>query len=424
MHASHDDSTFSGCAPLLLIDIGGSDRYRFDRSTDCDPPSPLRFLLDLGGNDHYETTADFAGPSSAQGGIGVLWDVGGHDHYLGNRHDQAAAQAGAAALIDEAGDDRYEATAFAQAHAQAGLALLIDRAGNDDYLARHLAQGAGQPEGVALLLDLAGNDRYRLANTPRVAPSAQSPAHNASLGQGCGVGRRDDLGAGDSQPGGTGLLADLAGDDQYDAQVFAQGCGYWLGTGLWYDGGGTDTVRSHWYALGAAAHRGAGIAVAAGTDNDDYLVTASTALGTGHDGAVGVFIDDGGNDRYTLARLGLGAGSANGFGLFVDKAGDDDYTHTQPGCLALGAAPMERWGDGGETQANIGAFADLGGNDRYPAGCAQAGNDRHWQWPRTWPEQALPSEIGHGVDTASAATLFPTAPLTAAPASRATGDER
>jgi hypothetical protein len=251
---------------------------------------------------------------------------------------------------------------------------------------------------VAVLIDPAGNDRYTLDNTPLMYPSAQLPDRNISMGQGAGRGIRADSADGRSSAGGIGILLDLDGDDRYVAQVFAQGVGYYEGLGLLVDGGGSDRFDAAWYAMGAAAHRGAGILLKRGTGDDSYRASHSIALGAAHDFSVGIFLDEGGNDHYEVGDLGLGAAHDNSNALFVDAAGDDVYRITAEACRALGAAHIGDRGNVRDDLPNLGLFMDLGGNDTYPAHCAQARDDSAWTSPRSWPGLNLRSEAGAGLD--------------------------
>ena len=177
-----------------------------------------------------------------------------------------------------------------------------------------------------------GDDRYHLGNEVLVWPSAQLPDRNASLGQGAGYGN--------TAGSGLALLMDAAGDDRYRAQVFAQGAGLRHGLGALLDLGGHNRHQAAWYAMGAAAHQGVGLLWAAGAGGDSYEVSHVTAMGAGHDGAVGLLVDGGGSDRFVLDDLGLvpalrwlGRTLAKPAGVTVDvEAGDlpdlDEDTRT------------------------------------------------------------------------------------------------
>lgn len=381
--------------PLLVLDVGGDDEYEFLAPGDT---HRMSVLLDHRGNDRYATAAPGADPSSATLGYGILWDTEGDDRYEGVEQAQASALFGAALLVDGGGSNRFVASSRSQGHAVGGVAVLLSGGGDDEFTAQTYSQASGGPQGVAVLVDTGGDDRYTLDNTPLVRPSPQLPERNTSMGQGAGYGGRGDFFDGRSLAGGVGLLLDLAGNDKYEAQVFAQGVGYYEGLGILLDDGGNDRFESAWYAMGAGAHYAAGILLKRGGGNDVYRSSHEIALGAAHDLSVGVFVDEGGNDEYTVGQLSLGVGHANSTGLFVDGAGEDRYTVLSATCRALGAAYQHAWGDAREILPNLGLFLDLGGVDSYPAHCVRAANDSRWSGPRVWPFLHLASEAAAGID--------------------------
>lgn len=392
---SHDD-VHEVSDHLLLIDAGGNDVYRFVEDSRA---RPLGVLIDLAGDDHYVSSAPGAGPAVALGGVQLLWDGGGHDRYEGADHalSQAAAVLGVSWLVDESGDDVYEAALAAQAWALGGLALLLDGAGDDQYRALSMAQGSTQPMGAALLADLAGHDRYTLAAQPLRKPSSQLPERNLSMGQGAAMGwwRRDD--AGQTRPGGLGILLDRAGDDVYEAQVFAQGAGYLRGTGLLIDGGGADRFNAAWYAMGAGAHQGVGLLLKRGQGADRYRLSHASGLGMAHDASLGVLLDEGGDDRYDAAELAYGAAHDEGVGLFIDGGGADRLRLRGQRCRAFGAAvrPDGSGADEPPGQAPTQALFLRGpGRGVYAlpphADCAPVGRQRRWQ-------RAGPGFVGEGL---------------------------
>jgi len=378
-HVLHD--------PLLVVDAAGDDRYIFASRSDR---NRIAVVLDTAGDDRYEARTPGSDAAAGLLGFGVLWDAGGDDHYQGGWLAQAAAVMGAALLVDGGGNDRYDATGLAQGYALAGLAVLADLAGADRYAAATHAQGSAGPGAVALLFDAVGDDRYTLLAEPVVLRSSQMPDRNASMGQGAGRGWQAE-GLAAALPGGVGLLVDLAGDDRYSAQVFAQGAGYYFGVGVLLDGGGADRFEAAWYAQAAAAHAGAGVLINEGSGNDIYSASHSTSLGAAHDGALAYFQDMGGNDRYTLGDLGLGAAQDVSVAVFVDAAGDDGYV--SGGCHVLGlvrrsdqtAVPSPR-------ARGLGLFLDLGGGaDSFPAQCVRVRAGQAWG-------SAGPDGVGLGMD--------------------------
>lgn len=275
--------------PLLWVSLGGDDHYRF-RSRSVN--NPVSVFMDLRGNDTYISEHDGADPSVGFLGLGLLWDGDGRNQYSGTWLAQGAALMGAGVLVDAsragAAGSQMGASGHAQAFALDGLALLMAGSGDDVMSALTHAQGSAGPLGAAWLINTAGNDRYVLGNARLVQASSQLPERNASMGQGAGRGWRGRDGAPDT-PGGVGLLVDLAGDDHYTAQVFAQGVGFQQGMGVLVDAGGNNHHQAAWYALGAAAHQAVGVFWARGAGADVYEVSHSSALGAATDRSVGWF---------------------------------------------------------------------------------------------------------------------------------------
>lgn len=348
---SGGDDAYTLAAPLLVVDIGGNDRYRF---TAAPPARHVAVLFDHGGDDAYVAVDDGADPSAATVGYGVLWDSGGNDRHDGRHLAQAAAVLGAALLVDEGGDDRFVADGHAQGYGFGALALLLASAGNDRYEAVTHAQGSAGPLAAAALVDGGGDDAYTLLADPLLRPSPQEATLNTSMGQGAGRGWRPTA----KRPGaagGIGALIDLAGNDRYRAQVFAQGAGFYEGLGILVDGGGADSFDAAWYAMGAAAHAAASVFLELGGD-DRYQVSHSTSLGAAHDGSLAAFVDAEGDDTYALGDLGLGASHEDGVALFVDGGGANRYRVEAAACRAFG------WvGNGATARADaLTWFADRG----------------------------------------------------------------
>ncbi len=381
--------------PLLVLDVGGDDGYEFLARSET---HAISVVLDHRGNDRYAAAAPGADPSSATLGYGILWDTEGDEVYQGTQQAQASALFGGALLVDGGGSNRFVASSHSQAYAVGGVAVLLSGGGDDEFTAQTYSQATGGPLGAALLVDPGGNDHYTLGNVPLVRPSPQLPDRNTSMGQGAGYGLRGVFWDGRSTSGGIGLLLDLAGNDRYEAQLMAQGFGYYEGLGLLLDDGGNDSFDAVWYAMGSAAHDAAGVLLKRGFGNDVYPSTHAIVLGSAHDLSVGVFVDEGGDDAYSVGEMSLGVAHANSTGIFVDAAGNDRYTVSSPTCRALGAAFQHEWGIARERLANLGLFMDLGGLDTYPAHCERVANNRLWAGPRLWPQLGLRSEAAAGVD--------------------------
>lgn len=338
--------------PYLVLDVGGNDHYELGAGAGT-LRAGIKLLLDHGGNDNYRSTRPGSDPSGAVLGYAVLWDTQGDDTYLAGWLAQGAALLGAAAHIDDSGHNRYRATGLAQGFALGGQAMLLGSPGHDSYHAQTLAQASAGPGGVALLLEPEGNDHYRLGNEVLVWPSAQLPERNTSMGQGAGFGSRAPEGH-VAHMGGLALLLDAAGNDRYAAHVFAQGAGY-LGTGLLLDLAGNNFHKAAWYAMGAAAHQGVGVLWAAGAGDESYEASHVTAMGAGHDGAVGMLVDGGGRDRFVLGDLGLGAAHDGGHGVLVRTSGSASYRFTGAACRGWGKPYASA---DAQTARGVGVFVD------------------------------------------------------------------
>jgi hypothetical protein len=351
-----DNARTLAAPPLLLVDVGGNDRTTFTAAL---APRRISVLIDHGGDDRYIAAADGADPSAATLGYGVLWDSSGDDVYEGMHLAQAAAVLGAALLVDSGGANAFDAPGHAQGYAFGGLALLLAGEGQDRYRAVTHAQASAGPDGAAALIDRGGNDAYTLADSPLARPSPQLPGANTSMGQGAGRGLRPTAEDKSGAAGGIGALIDLAGDDRYRAQVFAQGTGFHEGLGILVDAGGADVFDAAWYAMGAAAHSAAGVLLALGGGADRYRATHSTSLGAAHDESIAVFVDDGGDEHYALGDLGLGASHDDGVALFLEAGGANRYRVEAAACRAFGFTPADDTG-GGRTPVNKAVFVDRG----------------------------------------------------------------
>jgi hypothetical protein len=197
--------------------------------------------------------------------------------------------------------------------------------------------------------------------------SPQRPDNgNSSFCQGAGFGSRNDTSPLSSLSGGLGILRDVAGDDSYDASVFAQGAGYWEGIGILSDADGSDRYDAYWYVQGAAAHYAVGMLVDGGEGIDAHNLLRSSqlmTLGAGHDFSLGVLIGAGGNDRYFVQGLSVGASNCNGIGLFVDNAGDDEYVGASDLSSGVGNVSAECMSRA--DAVSIGVMLDAGGVDLY-----------------------------------------------------------
>lgn len=427
---------------LLQIDLGGDDEYLGEVASNTSAANPVSLAIDLGGLDtyHYEPVvtpydqvgllpADVDGrymgdgqygnytrsnqfrQGAARNGIAMLFDLGGsNDHYQSLRGSQGYAHMGVGVLFDDGGDDVYEGEAAVQGSAQYGIGLAVDAgAGNDMRRAFTYAQGFAWVAGAGVLVDGGGDDGYlcdigdpNQGGLP-VYYSPQLPQQgNSSFCQGAGFGRRNDSSSTQSQAGGIGILHDVAGDDSYDASVFAQGTGYWEGTGILSDAGGADRYDAAWYVQGGVAHYAVGMHVDLGDERDEFNQlrdSVSVNLGSGHDYSLGVLINEGGDDIYRITGLSSGASNCNGIGLFVDNAGDDLYLAISELSSGVGNISNECLAARPDA-TSIGIMLDAGGTDDYvypdvvDPDFVVPSNEGTWGWEVF----GLPTEHGGGVD--------------------------
>lgn len=376
--------------PLLIIDGGGDDFYRFSGYPD---KYPLSAIIDLSGNDQYiSVDSTKPGIAGAVMGMAVVVDKAGDDYYEGANVVQGTGIFGVGILLDYQGNDTYLANSYSQGTGAFGVGIMADSSGNDSLYCVILSQGFGYTKGCGLLINYEGNDKYIAEDSIITNPSPQAKEHNASLAQGVGFGKRADYIDGHSWAGGVGILCDIKGDDYYSAGLFAQGCAYWFAVGMLIDGEGDDSYNGIWYVQGSGAHFAVGY-LDDFNGNDVYNVSMNMAIGAGHDFTIGYLNERGGNDTYNAPNLSLGGGNANGIGIFHDHNGDDVYTTN--GGTTLGRANVSKKG-ARELLHVFGIFIDGGGNDKYNEPYAK--NSTRWISPKTDPEGKNPYEIGVGID--------------------------
>ena len=293
-----------GAEAALIIDPGGDDVYERAPARG----GAVSVIVDLGGNDEYR------GSDLALRGLSAIVDLSGNDRYAMEGPGLAAAVAGAALLLDFAGNDSYEATFFAQGAGAFGIGALIDLGGDDRYRLEAWGQGFGLAGGLGLLWDRSGDDRYAAGGVP----DAFDRGGGVSGAQGAAFGKRGRIG------GGIGILRDDGGDDIYEAQMFAQGLGYYYGLGLLWDLGGNDHYHAVRYAQGNGVHQAVGVLRDEAGD-DRYAISLGYGQGMGLDVAVGTLVDGGGDDAYRAHFGAQGAATANGFGLLADLGGTDRF---------------------------------------------------------------------------------------------------
>ncbi len=344
----------------FILDFGGDDVYNLS----YDPSKPHGvIIIDLGGNDNYAAMTDFALGSGCLS-VGLLLDFGGNDRYDAKSFALGSGFFGFGLLYDQSGDDRYDGDTFVQGAGTFGMGLLIDEGGRDIYNAALYSQGFGFTQGIGLIYEMDGSDTYYAGG--KYKDILRYEDHYLSLSQGFGYGLRPEI------SGGIGAIIDTKGNDNYYADIFAQGCSYWWSLGVIYDSTGNDNYQCFQYAQGTATHMSLGILV------DDYgsdvYFGKGLMQGCGHDYSCGIMLDRHGNDTYTCYDLSQGAGSANGAGVLIDNEGDDRYFSRNPDNTQGYGNPRRDFG-------SIGLFIDLGGDDQY---AGNGKNNFYWKTDSRW----------------------------------------
>lgn len=334
---------------VLTIDMGGDDVYTGRAGGGAGYAS---VQVDINGDDRY-TPSDLSIGAGLLG-IGIAWDCAGDDIYSNKSIGLGCGIAGIGILVDQAGDDSYKSHCLAQGFGAFGAGLLIDSSGSDTYDIHLTGQGAARTLGFGVLSDRKGRDIYRAGGTALNSPLFADV--NYSFAQGFGMGYREDTGG---VSGGVGFLLDLAGDDAYLAETYAQGASYWFAIGGLWDGGGHDTYSAYHYAQASAMHCTAAYLTDNGGD-DAYVTKFGASLAIGHDYGVAALIDRSGNDIYTARDSTPGVGNANGIGMFFDFGGDDRYQ---------GPAGV---GNAARSSGSLGIFLDASGQDKYREGLVDA----------------------------------------------------
>jgi hypothetical protein len=181
------------------------------------------------------------------------------------------------------------------------------------------------------------------------------------------------------------MLTDLAGNDTYLAETYAQAASYWFSIGTLYDASGHDTYSAHHYAQSSSMHMTA--AFLFDLDGDDlYGVKFGASHAIGHDYGVAFMLDRSGNDIVVARDSTPGTGNANGLGIFLDASGDDRY-QGPPGI-----------GNRARGSGSLGLFIDLGGQDKYREGLADGQGATRESWGLAWdginpPKQPVGAQI-------------------------------
>ncbi len=344
----------------FILDLGGDDHY--DLTYDSHNPHPV-IIIDLSGNDLYQTKTDFAIASGCMT-VSMLLDFEGDDSYRGQRFSLGSGYFGFGLLYDKSGNDHYDGDTHVQGAGTYGLGLLIDESGRDIYNAAAYAQGFGYVRGFGMIIEGDGADSYYAGG--KYKDFLRYDQHYLSMSQGFGFGSRPIL------SGGIGIILDRKGNDNYYSDIFAQGASYWWSLGMIYDSDGNDNYQSFQYAQGAATHMTLGALI--DDFGDDVYTGKGLMQGVGHDYSCGLILDRHGNDLYTAYDLSQGAGSANGAGLLIDNEGDDRY-------YVKIKKNTHGYGNPRRDFGSIGLFIDLGGFDQY-TGFGQ--NNYYWQTDSKW----------------------------------------
>ena len=343
----------------LIIDAGGDDRYvsRVGAGVAL-LGNAVAAVIDMGGNDQYLSDT-MANQACGVLGLGALVDMAGDDVYRTGAFSQGACFCGAAFFFDRSGNDFYQAGLFAQSAAVCGVTAFVDERGRDIYDASHSCQGFASTWGAAGLVDGAGNDVYRAGGAVTHAPLR--PEDYRSFAQGFAIGARPRAG------GGFALLRDREGNDFYDAEIYAQGVGYWYSLGMILDEAGNDAYNATQYVQGAGIHLAAGV-LEDNSGDDRYGSRFGPGQGGAHDLAVALFYDHHGDDQYVISG-GHGMAINNSAAIFCDEAGNDHYNVTETD-LGEGGVNVSR-GFG-----SIAVFADAEGRDYYRG--SQMGDSLFW----------------------------------------------
>jgi hypothetical protein len=316
--AGPDDDEHTG-EYLLLIDLGGNDTYR--NVAESVQPGNVSVVIDLSGDDTVMWN-DVQGPGAGLLGLALWLDLEGNDTYRGNSQGLGAGLLGAGLFLDAGGNDSYEARSLSLGAGQYGTGIFIDTDGNDQYVAALHAQGYGGPGGIGILLDRNGDDSYHcegiFPDPTERRVERHDEKHFISMCQGYAFGLRDNV------SGGIGLLMDHHGNDEYSADIFAQGAAYWFGLGILVDGAGNDHYQAFEHAQGEGLHLAAGV-LADMAGNDAYS-GYEHVQGVGVDRSAGILYDQAGDDNYRARRQSQGAGLKSfGVGLLFERSGNDTY---------------------------------------------------------------------------------------------------
>lgn len=351
-----------------VLDPGGNDTYIWDHSF-RDTSRARQVIIDLDGDDTYESTADFAGPGVGVYGACLIDDHAGNDTYTSSRMGSIAMGLfGVGIILDRAGDDTYDNTGpdsgWSIGAGFYGVGLVIDQSGRDTYRAEKLSQGVGGPRGIGAILDQAGNDLYQ-ANGPNFPSAYGTPGVFLGMSQGFGFGIRG------YAAGGIGLIDDASGNDQYIAGEFSQGGGYYFGLGMIRDHAGNDLYHGNRYGQAFAAHQAIGILIDDQGDDTYWSMTAASQSGV-WDESITLLWDKQGNDAYRADGLAQGAAAMQALAIFIDSEGTDRYS-VNPGAV-LGQSSNDTYHFDTARVHSFSCFMDLGSSDDIYPGALRTNN--------------------------------------------------
>lgn len=360
---------------FILIDLGGNDKYTGPVGATSRPDIGISLCLDLEGNDRYEYESKTC-PSQGAGvlGCGILYDAKGDDIYKAKHTAQGVGFFGTGVLYDGDGEDKYEMETSGQGAGFFGHGLAFDSGqGNDSYRIFGEGQGYGGCNGVGVCANWSGDDHYYAEPNAEVVNRGDYHSGfsiNVSNAQGVGSGRRGDGTDGHSWAGGLGFIADIRGNDTYEAGNFSLGTGYWFGTGLMYDKEGNDLYKSVYFTQASGAHFCIGAIIdEAGDDVHDLWFNSGAGLAFGWDFAVALLVDKSGNDKYKAYRISIASSQIRSNAFFFDLAGNDEYIAGEDNCVGWvnfqqydkphPLSPFYQYCN------SIGLFIDAGGEDVY-----------------------------------------------------------
>lgn len=168
---------------LVHLDLSGNDRYEGRAAAGGPAQSLLSLLVDVAGDDEYDTSIEGAQGYGGYGSAGLLFDLSGSDDYTAPDHAQGAAQLGGiGVLVDGRGSSRetnvFRSGAHSQGHASngtTGLNKTVHGASGEDVPETPVE---GVPNGIAVLLAMGDHN---------TVDDGETPAGVSSKGEGVSV---------------------------------------------------------------------------------------------------------------------------------------------------------------------------------------------------------------------------------------------